>query len=415
MSVIIGRGGIPAGEFTIAEPIALPTGCTLRGAGPRTVLFIDPSARGEGVFLLKDVTDVAIRDLVIDGSKAARSKIDGVRGSNVKRFVLEDIRFVNCPHRAVNIWGESAEGAIRRCTSVGAGDRAIVLGGATHCVVEGCVVRDGHSHGIWVLSNARNITVVNNYAHDNKGQGIEVFNGCEACTVAYNHCARNSLGIHCHTVRRSLLLGNVVERNRSNGIDCNNCDQMRIIGNHCEANGSPRSKGNNAEGSGILLFRTRDSLVVGNVCINNDQGNSLRSGIQIMDEGEDRFLCARNVVVSNVCFDDQKTPTQQVGMRIGRPASKCPDNLVVGNSLGRHPRGPFGGNRRDSIIAAHNWLGRFAQTAPSSSPSVLVVKELPEPEARWHARIVLLGTDDTESAYLCRKKAGTFEWMRIGK
>ena len=404
---------LPAGEFEVAEPIVLPTGCRLTGAGPSTVLRIAPSARGEGAFYLTDVTDVAIRNLVIDGSNAGGSKMDGVRGANLKRFSLESIQFRNCPKRAINIWGKSSEGTIRNCTCVGTRDRAIVLGGATHCVIEGCVAEGGGSHGIWVLSNARHITVINNDIHDNGGQGIEVFKGCEMCTVAYNRCAGNSLGIHCHTVRRSLLIGNVVERNRSNGIDCNNCAQMRIVGNHSEFNGSPRTEKHKTEGSGILLFRTRDSVVVGNVSINNDQGGSLRSGIQLMDEGQDESLCARNVVTGNVCFDDQEAPTQEVGMRIGRTVSKCPDNLIVANSLGRHPKGPFGGNRRGAAMAAHNWSGALPEAHIPAPPRVPVLKRLPKPEERWHGRIVLVAVEDTEVPHLCRRKEGALQWMRI--
>ena len=155
--------------------------------------------------------------------------------------------------------------------------------------------------------------------------------------------------------------------------------------------------------------------MVGNISVNNDQGDSYRSGIQLMDAGEDEFLCTRNVVTGNVCLDDQEKATQQVGIRIGRVESKCPDNLIVANSLGRHPHGPFGGNRRGAAATAHNWTGDSPEDHAPVSPLIPVVGELPEPEARWHGRLVLLNVNDDEIPYVCRRKSGKLEWAAVGQ
>jgi len=410
---------LPPGEYLVREPVSIPSGTTLFGAGPRTVLRLADDSGAQAEMVLRDVEQITVRDLVLKGSAVQGAntvetrRAHGIQASGLKRFAFENLDIRDFPGRGVNLWGGSKEGVIRNCRVTRSGDRGIVLGGAAHCIVEGCVAAENGAHGLWLLSGAEHVTVMNNHCHDNRSVGIEVFKDCEACVVAYNRVARNTLGIHCFTVRRSLLLGNVLERNRSNGIDCNHCNQMRIIGNHSEFNGSPRTEANQVEGCGILLYRTSDSLVLGNVCINNDQGHSLRSGIQLMDEGEDGALCARNVVVGNVCLDDQDKPTQQVAMRIGNPKSRCPDNLVVANGLGRHPQGPFGGNRRGALNAAHNGSGEHEEVHSPMPPRLPRLGQLPPTSEPWHGRVVLVARDQTEVAYLCRRDAGVLRWVEM--
>lgn len=403
---------LPSGDYPVDEPVSLPSGVFLQGAGPSTTLRIAQSVR-TACFVLNGVSDVAIRDLVIEGPGASDLKTDGIRGNGLKRFIFERIELRRCPWRAVELSGQCADGLIRNCTITDAGDRGLVLEGAVRCSVEGCSVSGCASHGIWAIRGAENINVIANDSHHNGGQGIELFSGSNACIVAQNHCYENTLGIACNAVRRSALLGNLVENNRSNGIDCNNCEQIRIIGNHSEHNGSPRSPGQDVEGCGILLFRTRDSVVVGNVSINNDQGRSNRSGIQLTDVGEAEHLCTRNVLIGNACFDDQEQPTQTVGIRIGRKASTCPDNLVVGNSLGRGPQAPFGGTQRAATQTADNWLGGANEWAAAAGSPLPTVTALPVADVSLHGRVVLLDENGAETPYVCCRRAGKLAWMKL--
>jgi len=404
---------LPEGEFTLTEPISIPSGTVLLGCGSRTVLRLARGFNDTAAFLLKDAGDISIGNFVLDCS-AVGGKIDGIYAVNLKHFLFENIHLVKCPSRAIDIWGKSESGIIRNCVVIESGDRGIVIGGASNCLVEGCINERNGAHGIWVLSGARSIVLLNNISRDNRGNGIELIKNPELCTVAFNHCHGNTLGIHCYMARRTLLLGNTSHDNRSNGIDCNNCEEMRIIGNHCERNGSPRTEENKYEGTGILLFRTRDSLVVGNICANNDQGNSHRSGIALMDDGEEGLLCERNTVVGNICLDNQEKPTQKVGIRVGRTNSKCPDNLIVGNSIGRHPGAAIGGNRQGNAIAAHNWYGEFPRPHPAVEPRIPTVEKLPQPQERWHGRIVLLAGTEAEVPYLCRREKGELKWVKVG-
>jgi hypothetical protein len=41
--------------------------------------------------------------------------------------------------------------------------------------------------------------------------------------------------------------------------------------------------------------------------------------------------------------------------------------------------------------------------------------ELPEPEACWHGRLVLLTVSDDEILYVCRRKNGKLEWTAMGQ
>jgi hypothetical protein len=100
---------------------------------------------------------------------------------------------------------------------------------------------------------------------------------------------------------------------------------------------------------------------------------------------------------------------------VGISLHECPDNLIVANSLGKHPQGPFGGNRRASSVIAHNWVGDMRENHAPVSPIIPVVDELPEPETRWHGRLVLLAANDDEIPYICRRESGKLEWMSVGQ
>ena len=269
--------------------------------------------------------------------------IDGVAGDTVSAGVListspsQDDTFAK---RVV-----VSSNAIRNVTSVtGRGFAVLLQAGnadSTDITVLGNTLADSEdgvgiecSAGAATLGYVRGISIVGNTITDVTEFGIihlTVGGSGELPLIDFvisDNIIRNS-GSHGISgfFREGVISNNKIKAAGAVGLaPLVGCEKLTITGNNitdCAASGI----------SGVL----NDSLIVGNLSMNNGQGGGTTYGCQLTAGGN-------NTIHSNVFSDDQGSPTQTYGFRSANVSDQVFNNECIGNVTS----GIFGG------VASHN-------------------------------------------------------------
>lgn len=221
----------------------------------------------------QDTEGVTIADLTIDGGAHPYSEnyhgdflSAGIHTFGAHRLRIHDVSVLRWPADGISVQGGSA----------------IVTG----CIVEGCI-----------------------------GSGLHPGTSLHRSVWANNMACGNRDGFFfCSTVRNTATAQNVLTNNRRHGVwglgdpDMGNT----VIGSICAENGA----------HGMEAGRAHGNAIVGNVCrANSQQGAGEHAAIMLHDH-------KNNVVVANVCFDNQEVPTQTVGIESKNPLG---ENVIAQN------------------------------------------------------------------------------------
>jgi parallel beta-helix repeat protein len=164
--------------------------------------------------------------------------------------------------------------------------------------------------GIEVNGHQKSTVVMGNTCEANQ-YGIRVFKGSEGYVPNHvqligNVCRLNTvMGIITIEAKGIGLHNNIVSDNPGaavSGIKIDVSTGCSLTGNVVHTNGE----------AGIMLARSTDNLVNGNICYNNGQDSSVGDGIKLVDQTG--AYCLRNIINANRCFDDQETKTQRYGI-----------------------------------------------------------------------------------------------------
>lgn len=346
------RGGgevyIPPGRYLLRRSIWVPSGVTLRGAGPATVLLRLPevatkiTAAADAGATRIEVEDPAIFEVgqdvsvyadAVHGWHSTTAHIVAIEGNTV---VLE--RGLNKPvDPAANAAMSNAfpmitaehkrDFTVRDLTidgGVGVPNTGVMdfTWAALHfydCVdltIDSCRVRNYICDGISVQAG-RGATITNCLVENCRGHGMHPGTGLQDSVWSHN-ISRNNTGdglFFCMRVMHSVISNNVLVRNAGCGIGHigGGGDKYNVVsGNTCIANGR----------WGIHVFDGSDNVVTGNLCLNNSQSAAGRyPGIGVIKTTD-------SVITGNRCLDDQTTKTQAAGI-IEQDASD--HNLISGN------------------------------------------------------------------------------------
>ncbi len=222
---------------------------------------------------LRDVHDVTIEGLTIQGSAAPRRKVydfvvAAVHSRNAQRLRVADVTIRDWPGDGIGVQG---------------GREAIVSG----CIVENCA-----GHGFHPGTGLTESCWSGNIARGNTRDGL----------------------FFCLRVSHTVVRGNVFVGNGGHGIGgLTDPDRDNVVAdNICADNGC----------HGIDADKAVAAVITGNLCRNNSRRRPGRfAGIYLAGHRD----CA---VTGNICIDDQDSPTQRRGISIGEPGG---DNLVANN------------------------------------------------------------------------------------
>ena len=214
-----------------------------------------------------------------------------------------------------------------------------------------------NAHGIYgvQVSGVSDVRVVGMYIHDCRETGVAFENVSRDCWAINNHVVgRRDLGLFwqdglgnqndCSDIS---YLGNLAEQCHFWGIYIEGGRHITALGNTCRRNGKDgilvgeesqtgntmtiaanSVYDNNLHGIFASAPKVRKIAILGNQVKNNAIAGSPHSGIVVRAQDVE--------VQGNLCWDDQRTKTQQYGVALLTRANRCRvlDNNLTGNKLG---------------------------------------------------------------------------------
>ena len=198
------------------------------------------------------------------------------------------------------------------------GNKGIEFNSCEDCTINNCWIQDTGGIGIEMANVSVRAIITNNHVNGGKREGIRI-NGAVDCIID-NNTVKDSIltGI---TVTLSENSNSIISNNSSvsvenSGISIVISSGVIVIGNSLNKNGA----------TGINIQQSNDCVVDGNICNNNGQ-NSQGRGIFI--QGSAGNPGQHNVIINNICVDNQGTATQLIG--INESSSNVDKNLFLGN------------------------------------------------------------------------------------
>lgn len=264
---------VKAGIHTLPSTLKIPSGITIMGEGPSTVLFLDPASGEREAMINADINihDVTIRDLVIEGSNrtdpgtdpnAYRSFKGGYnrggilfraeKDGQMQHINLIDLTIRNSTYSGVSISGGgnvnitncdlTENGAsvppgpklthnllLAHCTGVNiTGSRLVTSPSGSgisldHCsdvAVTNCEIARNGYFGV-LLAESKNVSLQGNLVEANDLSGVMaefLFNGNENITISNNRIQyNNGYGVETYAAKNSKTENNVYEGNGNNG------------------------------------------------------------------------------------------------------------------------------------------------------------------------------------------------------
>ena len=234
----------------------------------------------------------------------------GISFVEAKEFVIDSVVVNNCKQFGIYI-------------TAGTGGEVNVESKALNCVVKNTVKDSANDHGdgyYITYSNMRELLISNCYSINNARSGFMIEDYPKNITIASCHARENNAG----------------------GIWITNGYSIRIIGNECRGKSSDGGRGISVDGAnydiaiignlvelfgydGIYLSGagTGNCTVIGNICKNNSQYvGANAAGIRVASKD--------NLIMGNRCYDNQGTKTQYSGIQIDVGEDY---NTYIGNDL----------------------------------------------------------------------------------
>lgn len=237
---------IKAGVHTLPATLRLPTGVQIYGEGIASVLFLDPASGARDAIVNKeeDMHDVAIRNLVIEGSVS----VDPGTDPNSNRS------FKGRYNRGGIIFRSSKEGGMR------------------NIMLENITVRNCTFNGV-LISGADSVTVSGCDLSENGGNVIP--------GPSLQH---NLLLTHCRKIKVENT--RLVTSPYGSGIALEHCTQALLTGCEVARNGY----------YGVLISESKDILVRQNLIEGNDRSGAL---IAFLYKGSEGVLMNNNLIHYN--------------------------------------------------------------------------------------------------------------------
>lgn len=260
-----------AGLHRLPATLRLPGGVTLAGEGVATKLYLDPESgmRDAIVNAHDDISDVTIRDLVVEGSvrpepptdpNSARSYrnhgnrggiiFHGQREGQIKNVSLVNLTVQNCTFNGVFISGATGI-TVSKCDFTENGS-SVVPGPALQ-------------HNL-LLSHCADIRVEDSRLDTSPyGSGVAL-NQCRDAKVTRNEIARNTyFGVVVAESENVAITGNFIEGNDRSGVmvefQYRGSANIEVSGNQIQFN----------DGSGIEGYAIRGAKISGNKYVHNSQ------------------------------------------------------------------------------------------------------------------------------------------------
>ncbi len=445
---------LKAGDYTLDAAISETYLWKSRicGEGIKTRLTAAASLNYNSLLYFNSMRDTVIENLYIDGNRANQSSGNGrvIVSSNPQNCRLKNVIIQNPYGSGIQLDGTTSNGSfnnvVESCTVIGAGTNGIDLAGTLDKAygnkVLGCWIEDfaqrAAGSGINV-GGTYDVVVAHNTIKDSSNDTDT--NACIHADLAQTSSTRDS-GL--------VISDNICTECENHGILVQNSYHATVVGNHCFDNGGAgiyiENYGNSIvnnndcfsnDGIGINLVAYTEfphsSQVVGNrIYLNGGRGihtdsnyvlianNLCRSNIQTAESSAFReagisTFGQYNLIIGNICYDDQETQTQEYGITDWNAAGNIGSNNVFMNNLvsGNKTAGMYVVGTNEAVRYNSGYVTEKSSTATitSGQSSVTVTHGL----ASTPTNVRVTGsTADTNALYVDTIGATTFKINAAG-
>lgn len=242
-----GRVLIPRGTYLVSDSLVLSPGTILMGEGMGVTTLKIPDQHNEDIIGLvrtafgTSTQYISVRDLTLDGNRqnqAAGEHYGFFTGVTPARPESDfDVECLRVEIHSFRVYGFDPHEVTTRlilmdCVSHDNGRDGFTLDGNVNVIMTGCISYNNERHGINLVTGSRLCILSQNTCYNNGGNGITVQNRSQAIQVVGNVLARNKGdGVYCIGVDHTIIQNNQVYENQQNGIHLDGCPFTTITGN----------------------------------------------------------------------------------------------------------------------------------------------------------------------------------------
>ncbi len=330
-----------SGKYTISASLTLDSNMTFAGFGESTILKM---ADGVNINMITSVnkTSVTIKDMKLDGNKAANTGGSCIALSQAEKHVIQNLHIINAPLHGVAITG--------------------VNGYASGNIVTDCIIENSGHRNILFDPRVKNSIISNNICTGGGNSNILVGHGSFDVQILDNFCSvtTNADGIVVHNdVHNVIVTGNKVLNSKESGILLNQHVYDCVISNNICNNNENGIRLNANLTDGVYDFvtdgDTERNLISNNICNDNDVDGILLS---YDDTGN---VVKRNIIMNNVCVLNG-----QIGINESNGQSK---NTICGNHVVANSDSQISVSSSDSSAFCNYGVSPFDWGAKSSVPT----------------------------------------------
>jgi len=230
---------LPAGTYLVTEPLVLPAGATLYGAGMgKTTIILDDAIDGN-VIEVTSVADVSVRDLTVDGNAAGQSTAGGgILASGSVDMRIERVHVTETFESGIRLNAASNRNVIAYCRFSNA------TGGGTHSdgvhgnsaddnIVLGCVFVTAKQSAVQIAAGDHWL-IESNLVLASTASAIIVGGASMGTVVRGNQIQGSAVDgvIVTDTAVDTVVSGNVIRAPGDDGISLTGtADQTTVVGN----------------------------------------------------------------------------------------------------------------------------------------------------------------------------------------
>ena len=284
------------GVFVIDAPIQLISNMILQGQGENTVIKL-ADGFNEGIIMIRGngVSNVVVRNLVVDGNKAeqASGEQHGIFFENSNNITVENVTVKNCKSNGLT-FGTNTKNCI--------GDNIQLINNSIGArLTQFSIIVDSHIYdndvGLYLFPSD-GITVSNCFVYNNNGTGITAGHGSRGINITNNR----------------------IYANGTNGLRLRGISNSKIHDNEIYLNGYGGIYGEEDH-----VYNTENNSIKGNIIHSNNQSGAAYSNIELFN------FCIGNVVQGNTLRRGDEANKPKYGIYISWTTSER--NLINDNDL----------------------------------------------------------------------------------
>lgn len=334
-----GKVYLTEGTFTINGPIQVRNNTTLSGAGPGTVITV-PNAQNGSYYMVTNFdtstgTNIAIRDLKIDGNKANQTSgatagiyfdhMGGGSGTSARTGgTITNVTVTNTYGSSGIILSLSNQNTVTNTTVLGAGGSGIRLANSPYNTLTNNFLQGNSTAGIYLDTNSYRNTISNNSIQTNSFAGIYLYNSNENVVTSNNisdsgtNTNNNALYVAGTSARTSLTNNIVMDGNASTTnypINIASTAESTLVSNNLFSSTPGTSSINDASGTTTYSnqSRTENGAKLTNRTANDAEAfvvqNAAGSNIFAVDTSGNQVVIGNSSTVGKINLSDGSSNT----------------------------------------------------------------------------------------------------------